>query len=311
MYAPILRSKQYELILLRENAAGIATNPVLPIIEPVNDQLKPLRRACDALASDNAEFCVIQNPRIGKFANDNTPLVDFCRELSESAENFSPGICVDSATSEEDLNQALETPNITILHRQQLDSEDLIQTAAMSPSVAANVFEEEQCGKLYRKQYAESAARRILIRDGFHQRRNADYDEHEHFSDLHATFEDEGMEGFGDYLVIGAPFADGGGPAYVVVIHLTYIDAKEDMHICHFSSGPSDNPQDPGGKFLVALEHCVEAIRNGTYAIPGTAAVEELQDLHQRGHYPGLGYLKKLSMQHHLEVITDYLAEPE
>jgi hypothetical protein len=35
-------------------------------------------------------------------------------------------------------------------------------------------------------------------------------------------------------------------------------------------------------------------------------AVEEFRWLHEKRHFPGLGYVKKLSMNHHIETLADY-----
>jgi len=37
-----------------------------------------------------------------------------------------------------------------------------------------------------------------------------------------------------------------------------------------------------------------------------TAAVKEFRDLYKRKHFPGLGYIKKLSMSHHIETLATY-----
>ena len=37
-----------------------------------------------------------------------------------------------------------------------------------------------------------------------------------------------------------------------------------------------------------------------------TLAVKEFRELHKRGHFPGLGYIKKLSMNHHIETLAKY-----
>jgi len=35
-------------------------------------------------------------------------------------------------------------------------------------------------------------------------------------------------------------------------------------------------------------------------------AVNEFRQLHANGHFPGLGYVKKLSMKHHIETLADF-----
>ena len=92
------------------------------------------------------------------------------------------------------------------------------------------------CGKLYQKHF--KGAKRVLLRDGFERMRNADYVLVTPFSDLHATFGDEDMDGFGDFLIVGDEYRESGGPAYAVAIHLTFIDPDQDnaMQIYHFVS---------------------------------------------------------------------------
>lgn len=59
--------------------------------------------------------------------------------------------------------------------------------------------------------------------------KNADYPPIEEFSDLHITFGEEGMDGFGDFLIVGDDYTEGGGPAYAVAIHLTFLESKKKM----------------------------------------------------------------------------------
>ena len=53
-----------------------------------------------------------------------------------------------------------------------------------------HVFFEKHCHKLYRKHF-KGATKRVLLRDGFERRRNADHPPVELFSDLHVTFDEE------------------------------------------------------------------------------------------------------------------------
>ncbi len=89
-----------------------------------------------------------------------------------------------------------------------------------------------------------------MLRDGFERKRNRDYDPLEKFSDLHITFEDEGMDGFGDFLIVGDEFSESGGPAYAIAIHLTFIDndKEDEMWIHHFLSERQDTPNRPSRK---------------------------------------------------------------
>jgi len=80
MYYPYLRGKQYELIMIRENAARMAASNVTPIIEPVKANLAGLKRAIDKLTDNNTRFVLIANPQYGDFEYDpsaiNTEIIN-------------------------------------------------------------------------------------------------------------------------------------------------------------------------------------------------------------------------------------------
>ena len=169
-----------------------------------------------------------------------------------------------------------------------------------------HIFQEENCGKLYQKHFKD--AERVLLRDGFEKRTNRNHPPVEFFSDLHATYEDENMEGFGDFLIVGNDYSESGGPAYSVAIHITFIDPDKDyeMHIHHFKSIRQDDPKDPAGKFAEALDKMIAELNRPNTKIHRTSAITEFVELHDRGHFPGLGYVKKLSMQHHIETLANF-----
>jgi hypothetical protein len=115
------------------------------------------------------------------------------------------------------------------------------------------------------------------------------------------------MDGFGDYLIVGDDYTETGGPAYAVAIHLTYLDADDDdMFIYHFISDKTASPTDPGGKFKEALAKLVKEIQKPNSLIYKSRACFEYLDLFKKKHYPGLGHIKKLSMQHHIELVADF-----
>jgi hypothetical protein len=173
--------------------------------------------------------------------------------------------------------------------------------------VKTHVFIDNYTSKLYQRHFRRDGVERILIRDGFRRMRNEDYPSEEHFSDLHITHGDEGMDGFGDFLIVGDEFREAGGPAYAVAIHLTYLNQEDDMFIMHFVSDSTGSPVNPAGKFQEAVEKLVaELDRRGTQLFCSNAC-NEYRELFNNEHFPGLGYVKKLSMQHHLELMADFL----
>ena len=55
------------------------------------------------------------------------------------------------------------------------------------------------------------------------------------------------------------------------------------------------------------LTKLVKEINKKNSSIYKSKACSEYLQLHKKKHYPGLGYVKKLSMQHHVELIADYM----
>lgn len=121
------------------------------------------------------------------------------------------------------------------------------------------------------------------------------------------------MDGFGDFLIVGDEFSVTGGPAYAVAIHLTCIDPEHDdvMLIHHFKSIRYETPTDPAGKFAEAVQKLVDEVNRPGTIIFRTKAVDEFNGLHLSGHFPGLGYVKKLSMNHHIETLAEYFKSAE
>ncbi|MHB8988819.1 MAG: sce7725 family protein [Desulfobulbia bacterium] len=312
MYYPYFRGKQYELIAIRENAERMFQANIVPIIEPVKKNVAGLRRALEALVEQNVRFVLIVNPQCGDLCDINPALIiELANDTLRGYRNFSLGYIVNEGTLLHDVVtfcKAAPHP-ITIVHSGYQRGRELAKALNRLTNVVGHIFIEEYCSKLYRKHFKEKT--RVLIRDGFIKRTNREHPEVEHFSDLHITYQEESVDGFGDFLIVGDAYSDGGGPAYAIAIHLTYIDADEDddMFVKHYVSDRTRSPADPGGKFLEALQKLVEDVEKKNSKIYRSDAVNEYITCHKMEHYPGLGYVKKLSMQHHIELMLHFLGE--
>ena len=313
MYYPYLRGKQFELILLRENAEFLAKNGIHPVIEPVKNDFAALNRAMSILSENKLNCTLIINPLTG---TEPVPSADICNLMDngfKTFKNISIGYILHSESKLPDLIDLLEKYSdfsFTLVHHGYTNSKELSMVIDGFNNIKCHVFIQDFAGKLYQRNLKKNGIDRILIRNGFKpQKKNSLYPPSEHFSDLHITYPDEGMDGFGDYLIVGDEYSESGGPAYAVAIHLTYIDPGEDndMFIYHFVSDQTDSPTDPGGKFLEALGKLVAKINETGSLIFKSSACQEYLKLHDIQHYPGLGYVKKLSMQHHIELIVDYM----
>ena len=308
-YFPYFRGKQFELITVRDCAPLLQQSSFVPIIEPVQKSLGGLNRTLEAIVDAGGKAVVITNPEFGAFASNATELESWLRGALAGVPNISMGVRLHELSTVDATLQDAErfaAWPLTLIHAGFTEGRTLAAGLSDNSQEIHHVFIERDCGKLYRKHFVGPT--RILIRDGFEQRTNRSHPDVEHFSDLHATYSEEGMSGFGDFLMVGDNFSVSGGPAYTVAIHTTYVDSEKDdeMFIQHFKSDSSDTPTDPAGKFSEALAKLVREVRRGDSPILRTKAIDEFLDLAHRRHFPGLGYVKKLSMNHHIEAISNY-----
>lgn len=310
MYYPYFRGKQFELIAIREMANLLAKRSFVPIIEPVRESLRGLEVTLETVKKVGGQAIVIVNPKHGDHNKAGDPISSLLKEKFRNAAGISAGILL---RNEMTVKQALDYHDIhsghnpAFIHAGFTDPRDLAENLRKRGVNATNIFNETYSSLLYRRHFAET--KRILLRDGFKRSRNADYPFLEEFSDLHITYQDMGMNGFGDFLIVGDEYSEGGGPAYAVAIHLTFIDPSKEnvMYIYHFVSKTKHTPTDPAGKFAEALGDLVAKAKDRESHIAETSALREFMDLHAKGHFPGLGYIKKLSMKHHVETIAGHL----
>lgn len=308
MYYPYFRGKQFELLALRESATVLADADFVPIIEPVRESLSGLERALDAIGQAGGRAIVVVNPRHGDHKTDGNVIQTFLERYRDN-DAISVGVLLLSSTPADDAVarvQAYSDRPQALIHAGFTEARPLADALADRMRDVTNVFIEDQANMLYRRHFTEST--RVLVRDGFEQKKNADYDPVDPFSDLHATYADMGMQGYGDFLTVGDRYSEGGGPAYAVAIHLTFIDPAKDeaMFVYHFASDSNDTPTDPAGKFGQALTKLIARLDSGDSNLLETSAVQEFRRLHEDRHFPGLGTVKKLSMRHHIETLADY-----
>ena len=308
MYYPYFRGKQFELILLRDNAELISRNNFHPIIEPVKENFAALIRSANTLNEKEVTFSLIVNPQVPqKSVHISRILSELLDDAFKEYKNIYIGYILNAKSDPNDFIKLIEKYSdrkFTIIHNGYTEGKNLNSLISDFNNIANHIFIEGFAGKLYQRQFKQVGVNRVLIRNGFKaQIKNANYPPSEHFSDLHITYPDERMDGYGDYLIVGDGYSETGGPAYAVAIHTTYLDEDDDMYIYHFLSDQTDSPTDPGGKFLEALKKLIKECQKEETKIFKSAAIREFFALFDKKHYPGLGYVKKLSMQHHLELM--------
>lgn len=149
--------------------------------------------------------------------------------------------------------------------------------------------------------------KRVIIKDSFNRlSRNADYVPDEYFSDLFSTYKPD-FYGFGDFQIVGVG-TGGGGPAHAVALHLTYLKEPngQEIWVRHFVSDDKLGTSNVQGKYFQALRKLVTFL-NQYSNTPETIGAREYRENLIDGVFHQLGYPKKLSMKHHIELMIQVL----
>jgi len=120
MYYPYFRGKQFELILLRDNAIFLADNSIHPIIEPVKENFTALTKTMKALHESNAESTVIINPQVGEPPVSETLITkELIKKSLKDFNSFSIGYILHAESDIEELTALLnqfKKVHFTLIH---------------------------------------------------------------------------------------------------------------------------------------------------------------------------------------------------
>jgi hypothetical protein len=318
MYFPYFRGKQYELICLRTSASLLKSKKIHPIVEPVRDLWTQCDKMLQALSDHNIGCTLVANPRIGDHAeNPNVVLEYICTQNLFKNGIHWLGYIIEN---EHDFNQIeqyvsnLPHAKWQVFHSgANLQPQQIADKCLGFPQIESHVFRERECGRSYVKAFKD-CQNRVVLADSFpKQSKNSEYKMNiiELFSDVIEFYKSDGYTGFGDYLTIGDLYSEGGGNAkfMTVAIHITLRKSLEDLiiYIQHFTS--QDNQGSIMEKFQRALDTLITDYNSPNSLIYHTNAMEEFKRLWAIEHFPGLGKIKQLSMQHHLELMDSILIE--
>ena len=318
MYYPYLRGKQYELLALKEFAAGTESpRYVWPVLEPVRDPNtnSAFGRAIADLIGRDMNFTVIVNPTVGDLSGDSAACQKVLAHLNESPSDSSPfrlGVILDGtsmlgaarsimeagwANLPTDLFYPVPTPPV-----------DEVKSVAGLLTLGRHVASGKDIVRRYRSVLPQDPPV-VRFLDRFPSRStNLAYVSATEsvFSDDHAFYQQDGFVGFGDYLTIGEGYSEGGSSPRAVVIHFTYQDDRTgDVLIRHFASDTNADTSDTASKFSEAVGKLVVfCIERGL----SNPAIDAFTTYSASGHYPGLGMIKKLSILNHLYLVNGILA---
>lgn len=299
MYYPILRGKLNELLALRE-LAQLELKNFIPVIEPVKKDIKALVKTIETLNSNAIEPYIIINPTIGDFSDSKIALYEELIKFDCISYQVLYSINENTDTYE----NFLELGTFGLFIQKGIDQ----QILDFSQESKINFIQNDTNPNIKRR-----IKNRVSYEDFFKkQQRNADYPKESPFSSLHSYYKDETNIGFADYTITGDDFSEGGGPAYVVTIHCSYIDKSrfDELFIRHYSSKNDGTPTNPGAKFREALDLLIKDAESKIIPFIDTNALNEFIYLHTIEHFPGLGQVKKISIKHHIETVNHFLTRP-
>jgi hypothetical protein len=309
MYFPYVRGKQFELIALKEYADDLgASGQVTPVIEPIKDPNSSgaMQRTLDALVAVGVRPTVVINPAVGDLRRgDPNTISRYLDVVDPRSLGVDAGIIVNADSTPESLasDLAAVAPQRAVRICHLAKNPELQRLGEVLGSRSRqHLVTSEARPRAYRAAFEDPEL--SVLSDRFPaQTRNKDYlpVTASEFSDDFLYYQEEGFAGFGDFLTIGANYSDGGFTPRAVAIHWTYQDRPEGpIMIRHFVSTSNDDISNVGRKYLEAVQKLIDFVPNALFV---TKAAEVFRASLSASSYPGLGIVKKLSMQNHLEVV--------
>ncbi|SDX30766.1 sce7725 family protein [Aequorivita viscosa] len=308
MYYPVLRARQFELIMLRELARErVLKDYILPILEPVKESYNNLNLALREFEQSNQHAYLILNPEFGQKIGDTLYYLDYIHDLE--LDLFIPAFHYRNNRDYIIENiKKFDLKDIMLLCGNDISMEDEeFKHLAEMPQISSITMNDPQRNRSLDRYIKTLRKTYIRLDDLFEKQvRNSDFlDIQEHrFSEEHLFYDEEKYNGFADYTVLPSEFIDGGSTPRAVVIHLTYMKENGQIWIRHFTSETNDSIANVQGKFAEAAKKAVEFCRENELT---NSAIAELEDYYDREHYPGLGVVKKIGIKNHLLVVQKYL----
>lgn len=310
MYYPVLRGKQFELIALRELAKLNISRYFRPVIEPVKRFSSPFSRTIKELNDSHIVPIVIINSLLGE----EDSYREFYPSLIDAKVDFLP--CIAHGNNDS-YSSFLETVKYLNGAPYSLYAKSIADENVFGHTEHAEILLLDSPISVAQKVAKALLKPVVVIEDGFDKQiKNADYSPRSDFLSALSEYKSAGLAGFGDYTVTGRTFSEGGGPAYVVALHLSQIIKGKSIFspefsivINHFCSANNGSYADPAGKFFEALSKLYEFLKEHGNEITTTQSIIEFKKLYESQHFPGLGTAKKLSIRHHIEIITKHISE--
>ena len=315
MYFPYLRGRQNELIAVRELLeAGLLSEKVIPIIEPV--KVTPsLAKTLESFKKKSRKIIYIVNPDVGNYNQDldqpkNKKMKDKINALITSNSSPTPlediilGMILDSCLIDMQNYKSKYTNSWSVISKNVDTLHNYTHVFHSDDEITYNLIPDDAS---FRRRIKNN---KVMLANRFKKlERNTDYPRTPYiYSEDHLYYESEGYTGFSDYSVVGEDYSETGFAPYAVAIHIVYFDEEKILKIIHFVSDSNADHTDTAGKFSEALEKLIDWKRAKEASLKlDTLTMRKFQKLYDNKSYPGLGVVKKLSIMHHLELVSKYL----
>lgn len=316
MYLPFLRGKLFEFKAIKEfveeSYNGEFGCHIMPIIEPVKKDTKPMLACVEAMGKAKMPFAIVLNSRMGDFQRMAFNIEGFLtEERVKAVEGWTPAFELNGNANVQSIEQEIigrnfEKVMLIFFNGVDLDDEKVCRLIN-NPHVAFVAVLNLGQSPTMRRKLAAMHKQLIAIEDRFvEQPSNNAYraNEDEFFTDTFCYYKsDYKMFGFSDFTALAKNYREGGVLPQVVAIHLTYQKNNDEVYVHHFLSDTKNGSDDIRSEF----EEAKGKIRPFFNGKPTTIAISKLLE----GGYPGLGAIKKFSIKNHLELMSRILHEKE
>lgn len=314
MYFPFLRGKQNELLALRECVDKLSeSGKVVPIIEPVTKGFSPVLKCINTLCDKNVEHIIVfnsQNGDLGKSPKQMTALVDEIKSKTQ-AQHFA--FILNSSTKASEINDFLASigeRKFSFIHNASFSDPKFLFSISSNVNFCHHIFIDSNVSRSYKQQFNDFS--RVNISDCFRSvSKNSEYADpnHEFYTDAHLTYITDGFSGFGDYTTLSERFKSGGFQPYTAALHLTHeVTGTGDIWVRHFLSKVYEYPtSDQAALIHEALPEMVAFINEFKDYFSFSEAIKEIIDIDNEGRSTNLGYMKKLAIKHHIELLLKIL----
>lgn len=315
MYLPFLRGKLYELKAIKEfieeSYGGDFGCHIMPIIEPVKKDIRPLMSCVEVMGKAKTPFAVVLNSRMGDFQRTAFDVPSFVSDVKIQGVNWTPAFEVNGNANVGAIEAAIREygfSNVMLIFFSIVDLDDakirgLVNNEAVKYVVAMNLTQRPPIIA----ELKEAGKEIINIEDCFPDktpnnayRNNPD----EFFTDTFSYYKSLfGLFGFSDFTALARNFREGGVLPQVVVIHMTYRKSDKVVNVHHFLSDSRNGSNNIRQEFREAKEKIPPFYTDK----PTTLSVDQIS----RMDYPGLGAIKKYSIKNHFELMSRILHEKE